>query len=279
MSLLETNLEQISFSCQGIDSLPYAPNPAVRPTSQDANKPSFPLPKIFTNALLSNHDITSLIRDTEAHERALFSVPPPPPPQVVVPKKEAAPEPTKAPAKRRQTVFNVAGGEVTTGPPSARRPRQHTAVVAVLGGDLHAQIAGGRRGNAEDGAKGDVDVEVLLMGAEKLCTVYPQPRAMDRIPALRQEYAHQNDTEAYYEAKVAEQSEALARMNKDHLFQDDEEDEVEQTHQGDVWTDEELRREEEEVRELERKKRALQERLRDLNEDAKGLDKSERRWS
>lgn len=197
-----------------------------------------------------------------------------------MPKKEAAAEPAKPSTKRRQTVFNVAGGEVTTGPPSSRRPRQHTAVAAVLGGDLHAQISG-RRSSAQDGAKGDVDVEVLLMGAEKLCTVYPQPRAMDRIPALRQELAHQNETEAYYEARVAEQNEALGRMNKDHLFHDDddEEEEEEQAHQGDVWTDEELRREEEEVRELERKKRALQERLRDLSEDAKGLDESEPRWS
>jgi hypothetical protein len=285
MSLLEAHLEQISFSSQGIDSLPYVPILLFPPRPKTTNKlPSFPPPKIFTNALLSNHDITSLIRDTEAHERALFSVPPPPPPQIVVPpKKEAASDPAAKPsAKRRQTVFNVAAGEVTTGPPSSttRRPRQHTAVAAVLGGDLHAQIAG-RRGKAEDGAiKGDVDVEVLLRGAEKLCTVYPQPRAMDRIPALRQEYAHQNDTEAYYEARVAGQSEALGRMNKDHLFDyDDEEDDEEEAYQGDVWTDEELRREDGEVRELERKKRALQDRLRDLNEDARGLDKSEPRWS
>ncbi|KAH8903261.1 DASH complex, subunit Spc34 [Coniochaeta sp. PMI_546] len=246
MSLLSAHLEQISFSCQGIDSLPFPP------------------PKIFTNALLSNHDITSLIRDTEAHERALYSVPPPPPP-IVAPKKEAEPP------KRRQTVFNVADGAVTTGPPSTRRPRQHTAVAAVLGGDLHAQIV--RRGKAEDGTKGDVDVEVLLRGAEKLCTVYPLPGAKERISSLRQRYAHQSNTLAYYEARVEEQSEALGRMNKDHLFDDDDDEEQEDAtgFHGDVWTDEELRREEEEVRELDKMKRELQERLKDLDKDLAGV--------
>jgi hypothetical protein len=228
---------------------------------------SFAPPKIFTNALLSNHDITSLIRDTEAHERALYSVPPPPPPLVAAKKEDESAKPSK----RRQTVFNVADGAVTTGPPSTRRPRQNTAVAAVLGGDLHAQIV--RRGKAEDGTKGDVDVEVLLRGAEKLCTVYPLPGAAERISALRQRYAHQINTLAYYEARVVEQSEALGRMNKDHLFDDDDDDEEEDEtgFHGDVWTDEELRREEEEIRELDRTKRELQERLRDLDKDLAGV--------
>ena len=80
MSLLSAHFEQIAISCQGIDSLPYVKDrPAFKPPTDDQTC-SFPPPKIFTNALLANHDITSLIRDTEAHERALFSVPPPPPP-------------------------------------------------------------------------------------------------------------------------------------------------------------------------------------------------------
>ncbi|KAB5542712.1 DASH complex subunit Spc34 [Coniochaeta sp. 2T2.1] len=252
MSLLATHLEQISFSCQGIDSLPFPP------------------PKVFTNAMLNNSDITALIRDTEVHERALFSVPPPPPP-IIAPKKEPAAEAPK-PTKRRQTVFNVTGGEVTTGPPSTRRPRQHTAVAAVLGGDLHSQIV--RRGKAEDGTKGDVDVEILLKGAEKLCTVYPLPGAFEKISSLRQKLAHQSNTLAYYEARVEEQSEALGRMNKD-LWDDDDDEEMEEVTTGgfqrDVWTDEELRREEGEVRELDRKKKELQERLRDADNDYRGL--------
>ena len=248
---------------------------------------SFPAPKIFTNALLSSHDITSLIRDTEAHERALFSVPPPPPPST-----SQNPDPPK-PSNRRQTVFNVAGGEVTTGPPTDRSargpaggPRRHTAVAAVLGGELHAQIS--RKGGSGSGggggegsgsaAKGDVDIEVLLHGAEKLCSVYPLPGAAERIPAQRQKYAQQSNTLAYYEAKVAEQQEALGRMNKDHFDDDDDkggeggEDENEnQGGFGGGMTEEDLRREEDEVRELDRKKRELQERLRTMDKDLGGL--------
>lgn len=256
MSLIATHLEQISMSCQGIDSLP------------------FPHPKIFTNALLSNHDITSLIRDTETHERALFSVPPPPPPVT----KPEPPEQQKGKSSRRQTVFNVAAGEVTTGPPSSRstgNPRRNTAVAAVLGGDLHAKIT--RRAPASgrvEGAAGDVDIEVLLRGAEKLCNVYPLPGALERIPALRQRWANQSNTLAYYEAKVAEQAERLGRMNKrpDEFGEEEEEEEdVNVGFMDSQMTEEDVRREEEEVRELDKKKRELQERLRAMEKDLGGL--------
>ncbi|KAF6815595.1 dash complex subunit spc34 [Colletotrichum sojae] len=255
MSLLSIHLEQIAISCEGIDSLPFPP------------------PKIFTNAMLYNNDITSLIRDTEAHERALFSVPPPP----------AAPtsaNPDPKPTSRRQTVFNVASGEVTTGPPPGRAgagsgPRRHTAVSAVLGGDLHDQIRRGERQAAIKG--GDVDVEVLLRGATKLCGVYALPGALERIPQIRSRYAHQTNTLAYYEAKVAEQQAALERMNKDHWMGDgDEEEEQEEEDDDkdedeDFMTQEDLRAEEEVVRDLDRKKRELQQRLRAMEKDLGGL--------
>lgn len=271
-SLLAAHLEQIAISCQGIDSLPFPP------------------PRIFTNALLSTHDITALIRDTEAHERALFSVPPPPP-QPQQPQKQAnAGEPAgadevagNAGKKRRQTVFNVAAGEVTTGPPpgtggrSAGGARRNTAVAAVLGGDLHSQIT---RAGRHRGADGEVDIEVLLRGAEKLCRVYPLPGALDRIPELRRRHAHQTNTLAYYEARVAEQAERLGRMNRDHFAdeydednagQDDEEDDAAAAGGDDGMTEDDLRREEEEVRELDRKKRELQARLRAMDKDLGGL--------
>lgn len=267
MSLLLAHLEQISMSCQGIDSLPLAYLFLhITPVSDSlmCRCVRFPPPKIFTNALLSNHDITSLIRDTEAHERALFSVPPPLPPAT-----SQNPDPPKPPA-RRQTVFNVAGGEVTTGPPpnSTRSgpARRNTAVAAVLGGDLHAQIV--RRGGQ---GSGDFDIEVLLHGAEKLCNVYPLPGALERIPAQRRKYAQQSNTLAYYEAKVAEQQEVLEKMNAERRVdeEEDREDRFEET--PDVLTEVDLRREEEEVRELERKKRELQARLRRIDSDIGGL--------
>lgn len=134
---------------------------------------SFPPPKIFTNALLQPHDITTLIRDTELHERALFSVPQAPP----APKAQEPP----ASSNRRNTVFNVNGGTSTSvaggGANAVRAPRRNTAVAAVLGTELVERIRKGGGGGAGsglgyrtyDGAnKGEVDVETLLEGAEKL---------------------------------------------------------------------------------------------------------------
>jgi hypothetical protein len=231
--------------------------------------------------LLSNHDITSLIRDTETHERALFSVPPPP---TLAAKPE--PQPEQGNVSRRQTVFNVAAGEVTTGAPSSRsigNPRRSTAVAAVLGGDLHAKIT--RRAPASThvqtaGGGCDVDVEVLLQSAEKLCNVYPLPGALERIPELRQKWANQSNTLAYYEAKVAEQAERLVRMNKrpDDFGNEDEEEGANEFEEpvkngimDSLMTEEDLRREEEEVRELDKKKKELQERLRAMDKDLGGL--------
>ncbi|KAG7410718.1 hypothetical protein LZL87_007176 [Fusarium oxysporum] len=243
MSLISAHLEQIGYSCQGIDSLPFPP------------------PKIFTNALLSNHDITSLIRDTEPHERALFSVPPPPPPSTTL--KPTEPEKKKS-SGRRQTVFNVASGEVTTGPPprTGTHPRRQTAVAAVLGGQMHEEL---RRG--ESNRKGDVDVNVLLRGAEKLCGVYELPGARERIAALRSKHAHGKNTAAYYEARVAEQAEQLASLDHRDWYDEEEEEEEE----GEVWTEDDLRREEEEAKEMEVKKRELQVRLRQMEKDLGGL--------
>ncbi|KAL1843582.1 hypothetical protein VTJ49DRAFT_865 [Mycothermus thermophilus] len=268
MSLLSAHLEQISISCQGIDSLPFPP------------------PNIFTNALLSNPDITSLIRDTEAHERALFSVPPPPPTAVSSSSsknKNPNPDPTQTTtaaasgSRRRQTVFSVAAGEVTAGPPpGSARSSRNTAVAAVLGGDLHAQIVRGRsRAGGPGGSSGDVDIEMLLRGAEKLCAVYALPGALERIPALRRAYAQQSDTLAYYERKVAEQQEKLERMNAERgVLEGEEEEEEEQEKQEEEevgMTAEDLKREEEEVKRLEKRKRELQERLRALDRDLGGL--------
>lgn len=201
----------------------------------------------------------------EPHERALFSVPPPQPPQIPT-KRESEKTAGKA---RRQTVFNVAQGEVTTGPPTTRaRPRQHTAVAAVLGGDLHSRIVRGGQSN-----KGEVDLEVLLHGVEKLCNVYPRPDALERIGAIRRKNTQQWDTMAYYESGIAkQQEEASRRFNKDHLFSDEEDDDEEKNDAGDDrMTEEELRREEEEVRRLERRQRELRERLRTMGKDMSGL--------
>lgn len=120
--------------------------------------------------------------------------------------------------------------------------------------------------------KGDLDVEVLLKGAEKLCGVYDLPGARERIASLRAKHQNGLNTTAYYEAKVAEQTQQLAGMNKGYMEEqgeDEEDDEPEDESQ--VWTEEDLRREEEEAKEMDRKKKELQARLRAMEKDLGGL--------
>ncbi|KAH8590825.1 DASH complex subunit Spc34 [Bisporella sp. PMI_857] len=244
MSLLERHLEQIALSSESITALPFPP------------------PKIFTNALLSTSDITSLIRDTEPHERALFSVPPPQPTPTA-----SAPYPPQKENGRRQTVFNVASGEVTAGiGTGARAPRKNTAVAAVLGPELHQQV---RR--TEE--KGEIDLEVLLRGAEKLNGVYEMPGIPKRIENLRKRYTELQGSLQHYEQKVARQTRDLERMNGGGWSGDDLDDEDEQAEgESEVEiTDEDLRREEEEIRDLERRKRELEERVSGMERDLGGL--------
>lgn len=129
---------------------------------------------------------------------------------------------------------------------------------------MHEEL---RRGESD--RRGDVDVAVLLRGAEKLCGVYELPGARERIVALRSKYSHGKNTAAYYEAKVAEQAEQLASMDRDWM--DDGEEEDEDDDESEVWTMEDLRREENEAREMEVKKKELQARLRAMEKDLGGL--------
>lgn len=150
-SFLAPHLEQILLSSQSLSSLPFAP------------------PKIFTNgffsplltfhqhpanvstALIRSTDIVSLIRDTDAHERALFTVP----------SSTSISTTTTAAQNDKKGRASIA-------------PRRNTAVYSVLGGDMVERLRRGGAGGVGRGvggipiAGGDVDVEVLLMGAERL---------------------------------------------------------------------------------------------------------------
>ncbi|KAH6643921.1 DASH complex subunit Spc34 [Boeremia exigua] len=256
MPLLDNHLEQIALCATSIADLQFAP------------------PKIFTNALLQNHDITSLIRDTEAHERALFSVPPPP----------TAPKHAEPPStNRRNTIFNPTAGPAATtsggGANAVRAPRRNTAVAAVLGSELVERIRRGGGGGAGSGLgyrkydasnKNDVDVESLLEGAEKLLSVYQVPGALEKIAAMRQRHARLEASLEYYESRLAEQTVQLGRLNRSRGDYVDE-DEVEEPPEDVILTADDLRREEEEVKQLESKKRGLEDRVHSMGRDISGL--------
>ena len=121
----------------------------------------FPPPKIFTNALLHSHDITALIRDTEAHERALFTFAEP----------DRGSRPSAANVARRNTFYGLNGAEEPYGNGNGlmRSQRPRSAVATLLGGELGEQIR--KEGAKEGKERGEVDVNLLLRGAEKLCSV------------------------------------------------------------------------------------------------------------
>ena len=125
---------------------------------------SFPPPKIFTKALLGNHEITNLIRDTEAHEWALFSL--------------TAEPPTSSSSRkstRRGTLFyGEDNGSINRKSTfNLHEPRKHSAVARVLGGEMLHEIQQSRSlaKSQNNGVVGSVNVEALLRGAEKLCAV------------------------------------------------------------------------------------------------------------
>ena len=179
------------------------------------------------------------------------------------------PYPDPKSSTRRQTVFNVAQGEVTAGGAvGARAPRRNTAVAAVLGAELHSEVR-------KTEGKGEVDIEVLLRGVEKLNNVYSVPGVPERVQSLRARYVQIVGSVEHYERKVEKQQRELERMNRGEAWDEDEDEEegdeeFAQEEEVEV-TEEDLRREEEEIRELERKKRELEERVSGMERDLGGL--------
>jgi hypothetical protein len=203
-----------------------------------------------------------LIRDTEAHERALFSI--------------AAPEKVSRSigpnSSRRTTVFGPNGA----GNNFSQSHRQRSAVATLLGGDLGEQVR--RQGAIEASDRGEVDVNVLLKGAEKLCSIYPVAGAPEKIISLRSRFEQLSSSIARYEARVAKQQAQLTKLNKRASGEyEDEDDEDEYGANDDAGreeynvTQEDLDRETEEIRQLEEKKRALEDRVSGMESDLGGL--------
>ncbi|TKA66203.1 hypothetical protein B0A55_08628 [Friedmanniomyces simplex] len=254
-SLLTTHLEQISLCSNSIADL------------------AFPPPKMFTNALLHTHDITALIRDTEAHERALFHLAPPPLPS-------KASEFASSASSSAAPASSTAGRRATTY--GARQPKSR-AVAAVLGGDLYQKTRKAADTGTAGRQKGDIDVEVLLEGAEKLGAVYPIPGEADKIDSLRRRHQQVAANIAHYEDRVGRNAQELQLMNRPSSrggYRDGPEENMAEAEPASeeaaatgaaTITKEDLRREEEEVRELERKKKGLEERVTGMERDLAGL--------
>ncbi|KAG8628681.1 hypothetical protein KVT40_002546 [Elsinoe batatas] len=251
ISLLGSHLEQIAACSTSIAEL------------------DFPKPKQFENSLLAPHDITALIRDTEIHERALFSIAPP-----------------TLPSKPDQ--FNFSGSEfnnsrTAAAPNASRAPKRNTAVAAVLGRDLFRKVreADGSTGasgyGARSRAKGEIDVEVLLQGASRLSEVYPVAGANERIARLKARHEQLQANIAHYEDRVARNAKQLDSMyarqgwTEEDLDLQGESTAIALESSGPSMTKEDIEREEREIKELERKKKGLESRVTEMEKDLGGL--------
>ncbi|KAF2862247.1 DASH complex, subunit Spc34 [Piedraia hortae CBS 480.64] len=230
MPSIESHLEQIARCSASIAEL------------------DFSNPKPFTNALLARHDITALIRDTDAHERALFHLAPP------AIRTTASEYHSSAPGQRRATVYQ------------ARQPKNR-AVAAVLGGDLYART---RRITSTQQKSGEWDVEALLTGAEKLAAVYPTPGSFEKISSLRQRHKTLAKNIAYYEDRVARNQNELQLMSRS---QGEDEGDTEDNPSDELqFTQEDLIVEEESVKQLEQRKKDLEQRIAEMSRDLQGLE-------
>ena len=127
--------------------------------------------------------------------------------------------------------------------------------------------------------RGELDVEVLLRGAEKLGEVYHMDGARERISQARRRRERVEKGVRYYEEKVGRQQMELERMQRQGEDMDGDEDMVDwdQEHEpehmevDEVDVDELIRTEEEEIIELERKKRELEDRVSGMERDLGGL--------
>ena len=208
---------------------------------------------------MHSHDITALIRDTEAHERALF--------------KFASPEQLHSiPNASKPRLSSL---QTSQGPGLGRAPGKGLAVASLLGGDLGEQI---RSETTRDGRdRGDVDVSLLLTGAEKLCNVYPIAGAPERITSLRSRHELLTASISRYEARVAKQTAQLTKMNgkkegrNDYEEEDSEEQGPDEATPGFHITEEDLQKELIEIEELEKKKHLLEDRVSGMERDLGGL--------
>jgi len=128
--------------------------------------------------------------------------------------------------------------------------------------------------------KGEVDIEVLLRGAEKLNSVYSIPGVPKRIESLRTRHVQLQGSLKHYEQKVERQTRELERMNRGDAWSGDEDEEFDEegrrTPARDELdevevTDEDLRREEEDIRDLERRRKELEDRVSSMERDLGGL--------
>jgi hypothetical protein len=223
----------------------------------------FPPPQIFTNALLGSHEITTLIRDTEPHERALFSLDP------QAGRSSDGRHDSGLSGFQQERSTHSRKSIYATGPPV-----KQSAVARVLGPDMLNEIRQ-TSGSASRGNR-TVNVEVLLRGAEKLCEVYNVEGATDKIASIRHRHETVASSLADYQTRILQHQSKLNRFNSGTGFENGD-DALNGTGTAvsgipaRILTESDVQAEEVEIRELEARKKALEERVAGMASDLEGL--------
>lgn len=172
-------------------------------------------------------------------------------------------------------MFAVQSGEVTASSNtslSRAAPRRNTAVAAVLGHELDGAI----KRTDRKGDKAEIDVEVLLRGAEKLLDVFNVDGARERITQLRLRHSRASNSLRNQRGKVESQERELEGLNRGWVGEDDDDQSARDEHGErdtgiDLVTQQDLDLELEEIRELEQRKRELEDRVHGMEKDLGGL--------
>lgn len=232
---------------------------SIMHTWTDNNR--FPSPRIFTNAILGDHEITTLIRDTEPHEQALFSV------NLNASAKSSRPSTTRAlgednPFHARKSLF-----------PASQSSKQ-SIITRLLGHEMLQEIRQSTSNTSR--AQNGVSVEILLRGAEKLSAAYDVAGVSEKIKPLRKRHQDAASGVAALERKVAKQQSSLDRRNQGQDVDDTEYEPDVQVGNAMVvevatFTPEDVLAEEEEIKDLEARKKALEDRVSGMERDLGGL--------
>jgi hypothetical protein len=147
---------------------------------------------------------------------------------------------------------------------------KQSAVARVLGNEMLLEIRQSS-GSAARG-KGNVNVEVLLRGAERLCDAYAVAGATDKIAAIRQRHAAVTASITDYQERVSSQQSRLERFHSGSGYgMDDVDNGVDDAGKATIYTEQDFEAEEAEVRELEARKKALEARVAGMEKDLGGL--------
>ncbi|KAF3940751.1 hypothetical protein ABW19_dt0206264 [Dactylella cylindrospora] len=202
----------------------------IEAAANDISAMKFSKPGIFTNSQIDRPPITSLIRDTSQYERVLFSSS----------SKDAFPQRSATPGNKSALLSSLLDGNVMQQMRTAVRSSQ---------------------------LKGEVDVRVLLQGAENLAKLYPTPGLDERIESLRARYQDLQSSVSLYEEFVAAQRTQLdlqrgvADVNDDY----DPPSEVHEPPPQEAVTDAEIEAEEAAIRDLESKRLDMEMDIRELD--------------